>query len=956
MSFDDVEDAYVLSPIQKGMLVDSLSNPDSDVYVTYVSFDIVGIVDSFRFQKAWLSVFKRYQSLRTEFHWKDLDEPLQVVRNNVSLNWKDLDWSTQSSSQQDESFIQLIKTERNIVIDVSKAPLSRFNLIKLDDCRWRLLWSAHHLLADGLSTPVILESVLNSFTGDPELHDGYNKSIFQYSQYINWLKTQDHKKANDYWKAQLAGVKPAPTRLIRSRNNDVAYNDFGCEIPQIKFELKENETDRLNQFCQSYHITLSTFLHGAWALLLREFSGLTYSVFVSTVSGRHSSVPGMDSAVGVYLNAQPRVITTNKAKPLVEWLHEIQKDIFVAAKYDYSSLGEIQENITTKQRELPFESIITVGLHSSELDIGVKKKDLWFTNIEYQTSQSHYPLAFLAYPGKNLKFSLVFDKKRYNVSDIESMSMYLLSLLTAMLDSPQSYPGLLARKVAIDSDRASVTPIPDELSERYNSCEYDSIVQWFESTVDKKPYSVAVQHESSTLNFVQLDTLANKIARLVLEHVDDNEFSPVGLMLPRSSNQIAAMLGILKAGQCYIPIDPDYPQSAIERLIATARITLIIADTSTSSKIKDQSVVIVDVSDADKLSSERLKNSSLRPDSIAYIMFTSGSSGKPKGVQISHRNLMYSTKARIDYYQCETPNFLLLSSIAFDSSVAGIYWCLCGGGALVLPKENEEKDIQAIAGLISNKAITHTLCLPSYYQLLLEIPDLSKIDNLSTVIVAGEACSKYLVKQHFELRPGAHLFNEYGPTEACVWSCVYRFKGVPEGDIPIGKAIGTTYMQVVNEHDNPCSIGVEGEIVIGGPGVSIGYFNDSKLSDTKFITNILASEKIACENIACAKANIIYKTGDLGYKNKSGDFVFTGRIDRQLKIRGYRIEPRMIEKVLTDHGNIAQAAVVAVEQACLSDERNLVEQASRENLLSLLQTQYSEQTIKDAMKSLGWTV
>jgi len=823
---------------------------------------------------------------------------------------------------------KLVADERGKAIDITSAPLCRFTYIKYSRDKSKLLWSVHHLLADGLSTPTILVDVLSAYSDDRT--DNGQSTPYQYSQFISWLSCQDTLAATTYWKEMLSGVTPTPTKLIVSENNSNGRSNSES-IPQVQFALTSEQTRQFETFCQTHKVTLSTFLHAAWALLLREYSGCISSLFASTVSGRHADVAGMEQAVGLYLNAQPRLIRTNSEISLVSWMHEVQSGIHESAHFDHTSLSTIQEYIDADKNEQVFESIVTIGGHPSELDISADRYDVAFTNIHYQSTQSHYPLAFLAFPGSNLDMSLVYDDSKYSPCDIANMSEFMLSTIETMMLSCDISPKEVTKKIAIARARA--------LHDRNRStvlCEFNTVHDWFESVVNKTPDSTAILYGDESITFAELDLLTNRIANHIQDKADFESTAPIGLMLTRSVEQIATMLAVLKAGFAYVPIDPDYPTSAIEQYIQIAQIRLVVSTSDLSGTITNGLVEEILVEESKEYPATRIKHNVVGSDNLAYVMFTSGSTGVPKGVQITHGNLLYC-------------------------SVAGIYWCLCGGGTLILPYPEEEKDIQRIAKLFAKQGATHTLCLPSYYQLLLENTDHRSYDSLQVVIVAGEPLPRDLVIRHWQDRPASMLFNEYGPTETCVWSTVHRLNEVPRSTVSIGKAIGTSDVQVINDHGNPCPSGVSGEIVISGPGVSPGYINDPLLSAEKFTQLESGVEANA----------IYYKTGDLGYVNTQGDIQFLGRIDRQLKIRGHRIEPGTVEETLNSHEHIAQTAVVGLKHSDLNEyaqirmpidavkfvNRNNVSEndvaVSRSEILAKLNEHFSEHDIRSAIAELN---
>jgi amino acid adenylation domain-containing protein len=291
-------------------------------------------------------------------------------------------------------------------------------------------------------------------------------------------------------------------------------------------------------------------------------------------------------------------------------------------------------------------------------------------------------------------------------------------------------------------------------------------------------------------------------------------------------------------------------------------------------------------------------------DNTAYIIYTSGSTGHPKGVAVSHRNLLHSTLARSRYYREPFNGFLLLSSFSFDSSVAGIFWTLTQGACLCLPRPDEISDPRALARLVGRYGITHVLALPSFYAAIVEAAGPAELHSLKTVIVAGEACPGEVAALHRRLLPSAALYNEYGPTEGTVWSSVYR---VADGDIapvlPIGRPIDNVRIYLLDALLQPVPVGVAGELYVGGAGVAQGYLHRPELTAERFVPDPFGGD-----------GERLYRTGDLARFRGDGDIEFLGRVDQQVKIRGYRIEPGEIEERLRRHPAIKETAVLAKDE------------------------------------------
>lgn len=429
--------------------------------------------------------------------------------------------------------------------------------------------------------------------------------------------------------------------------------------------------------------------------------------------------------------------------------------------------------------------------------------------------------------------------------------------------------------------------------------------QSFEEHARTRPDAQALIFGENALTYGELNRRANRIA-YSLRGRGAKSGAIVALRAERSFDLIAGLLGILKAGAAYLPIDPAYPVERQKFLLEDSGARWLL----THSRLNplDQGVEALYF---EHLESAEGGNTDGDPDleiessSPAYVIYTSGSTGKPKGVVVSHRNLSHSTRARLQYYSAPVRNFLLLSSFAFDSSVAGIFWTFACGGTLTLPREYSQQTSAELADTIARRRISHLLCLPSLYAVLLEQP--ASLHSIETAIVAGETCPPSLVKRHFDLLPRAALFNEYGPTEATVWSTVHRCVAADAGrNVPIGVPIPGTRVLVVDTNLHPVETGVQGELCIGGPGVATGYLNRQELTREKFV-----SIAIPRDSEPEGQPERWYRTGDQARRHPDGSIEFLGRTDEQIKLRGHRIELREIECVLKRHPLVLDAAVVA---------------------------------------------
>ncbi|MEO0868305.1 MAG: condensation domain-containing protein, partial [Cyanobacteria bacterium J06642_11] len=787
MSLENVADIYPLSSVQQGMLFHALSAPRSGVYVEQYACKLQGNLRVAEFQQAWQQVIDRQPVLRTAFLWEGLDEPLQVVRQQVDGQWDIEDWREQPDGEQ--AIAEFLAWDRTQDFDLLQAPISRFKLIRLQDNSHQFIWSFHHILADGWSIPIIWQEVLTCYAANCRQQSPALSPVNPYRDYIAWLKQQDLAGAETFWQSHLQGfiqTTPLPAARSTARFTKQPYQ-------QQSLTLSPDLYAQLQTFSRQHRLTLNTVIQGAWALLLHHYSQQSDITYGSVVSGRPAQIKGVETMVGLFINTLPVRVAVEAHHKLIPWLQALQQQLLTLRQYEATPLSDVQRWSDIPQGNPLFESIVIFENYPTTENPDL---DLDIQDVRY-LEQSNYPLALLVVPGNTLELLLLFDPARSESGAISHLHDHLQMVLTAFVEQSDSQLVDLPRLTSIEQTWKTID-YPEGIT----------INQLIAAQVEKTPDAPAVVFEKETLTYRELDQQAEALAaRLRANGVGEND--RVALCLHPSLARIISILAVLKAGGAYVPLDPSYPAD---------RIVYCLEDTAPKILITQQSVLLPDVS-VPRLYVEDWEQSNsvevaqdpgqsqdlpLQED-LAYIIYTSGSTGKPKGVMVSHGNLVHSTLARTHVYPEPVGRFLLLSSIAFDSSVAGIFWTLGQGGTLVLPPERIEQDLQQLATLIRHQNITHTLCVPTLYSLLLDSVKPQYLETLRTVIVAGEACSTNLVQHHYAQLPATTLYNEYGPTEATVWCTAYRVvpTGADPGPVPIGQPIPNTPIYLLDQDLRP---------------------------------------------------------------------------------------------------------------------------------------------------------
>ncbi len=907
----NVQDIYPLTPAQQGMLFHCLEVPDSGAYFEQYTCVLRGPLSADKFQDAWRQVSERHAALRTAFVWEGVDEPLQIVRQTAPAPWVLLDWSDAPADAPVDDLSQRLEAfmteDRAKGFDLAKAPLLRFALIRTGRSEHRFVWSSHHLLWDGWSTARLVKEAFSRYDaltcGQPYLEDAPPP----FRDYIAWLKGQAPASADAYWASTLGGFS-TPTRLSlpapRSAVEQTSARRERCEAI-----VPHETTQSLLSLAKKQRLTLNTIVQGAWALLLSHYSGQEDIVYGTTVAGRPAGLRGAESMIGMFINTLPVRVSVRPNESLIAWLHSMQNRLAEMRQFEHSSLADLPRFSDLTPGQPLFENILVfenypLSGQTVDLTDGVTIHD-----IDYQ-EQSHYPLALLVVPGpmntsqsdteghNGIQLILIYDPDRYHADAMQRMLEHLGVLFESIVSNPDR--SLAQLPVLTPGER-------EQLLDRWNATDTVSPggTTWlglFDEQVRRTPGSVAVRCGDQTLTYEQLDAQSRGLAARLRE-TGTPPGSLVGISVERSVEMIVAIIGVLRSGAAYVPIDPSYPAQRIAYMIDDAAVPVLVTQRHLMDRMPANRAkhLILDDATAGDAGGPDDPSRNPSPSDPAYVIYTSGSTGTPRGVRVTHRNLLYSTAARFRYYDDPVERFLLLSSLSFDSSVAGVFWTLACGGELCIPQHDSHNDPDYLVDLIERERITHLLGVPSFYELILAEGG-RRLHSLTTAIVAGEACPTALVRGHAQTLPGTALYNEYGPTEATVWATALRCDDLPDAQsVPIGRPIPNAKVYVLDRFMQPTPVGIAGEIYIGGKGITDGYLNRPELTAERFIANPLTGDPY----------DRLYRTGDRARHQADGHFEFLGRMDDQVKISGYRIELGEIENSLSEHPAIREAVVLA---------------------------------------------
>src|SRR5215213_9780719 len=888
--------------MQQGMLFHTLYAPRAGVYVLQLSCRLSGELDLQTFERAWKRVVERHTILRSSFHWKDIEKPLQVVHTNPELPFTLLDWRDVPRDEQQQRLRHFLRKDEELPFDLSDAPLMRLSLIRLDEDVHEFIWTCHHLLLDGWSLSLVFKEVFGlyeAFRKDQEID---LDAPIPYSHYIGWLQQQDLKEAERFWRETLRGFE-SPTPLPIESRNAAAAQQLAPAYDEAKVRLSVETTAALQRLSRQQRVTLNSVMQSVWALLLAHYSGTDDVVFGAVVAGRPAELAGVEGMVGPFINTLPARIGVRWEAEIWEWIEEVQAAQTEARQYEYSPLMQVQ-GWSEVERGVPlFASIL--AFENFPINTSLKKSEASLELVRVNSSESvNYPIGVMASPGVEFLIGIYYDCRRFDAATIERLLGHLKVMLESIAVNPRQRVAEIP--VLTAEERRQLLFEWNNVS---NAISSDVCVnQLFEAQAERTPNATAVIFGQEQVSYRELNERANQLAR----HLKELGVGPeviVGICVERGVEMVVGLLGILKAGGAYLPIDPSYPLARIAFMLEDAGVTVLLTQEKLTEVLGTYSGEIVYLdSEWEQIAACGNQNllQQVTPDNLAYVIYTSGSTGLPKGVLIEHRNVCNLAQAQIEIFGIHSGSRTLqFSSISFDASVWEIFSTLFAGAALCLGTKEDMLPGAGLIKLLSEQAISIVTLPPSVVAAL----PAEGWTPPETIIVAGERCSAELPARWSQR---SRFYNAYGPTEVTVCSSLTRCEGTYSSPPPIGHPLPNTQSYVLDQYLNPVPIGVKGELYVGGAGVGRGYLNRPQLTLEKFVPDPFAGRP----------GGRLYRTGDLARFLPDGNLEFVGRIDHQVKVRGFRIELGEIEAVLKEHPSIRDCAVLARED--IPGEKRLV--------------------------------
>ncbi|WP_282796934.1 non-ribosomal peptide synthetase [Streptomyces sp. CC224B] len=885
-AYPGLADVWPLTPAQSGILFHSaMAESSFDAYRIQLVLHLTGAVVPERMRVAGQALLDRYPNMGAAFVTGASGEQVQLVLDHVELPWKAVDLRSLSRAERDEELERILAADHAEHFDPAAPPMLRMTLVQMDADHSELVLTVNHALYDGWSLAHLMRDLILLYEAEGDA-SGLPR-VRPYRDFLAWLGRQDHEASARAWAEELAGVTE-PTLLARATGPEQ-----GGGLGQLELPLDVETSRALSRRARELGVTLNTLLQGAWGVLVGQLTGRQDVVFGTTVTGRPPQLAGVDDMVGLFISSLPVRVRFSARETLAQVLTRLQEHQTTLMDHHHHSLSEIHETVglgTLYDSMVLLESfpIDREGLTRAHTSAGVA-----VTGIR-MLSGTHYPLMLAGTADPHLRLGLQYQDTKFTAHEIERIAARLGRVLEQLAADPHTPITRLDILDAAERDLVLRTfnDTACELPER-------TVTQLVEEQAARRPEATAVVHEGERLTYGELNERANRLAR----HLAGRGTGPddtVAVVLPRTPELVVALLAVLKAGAAYVPIDPGYPSTRLRHILDTAGPRLILTDTTAADALPepDTELLHLDRTDVSGHPGTDLDDGDrtrpLRLDHLVYQVYTSGSTGLPKGVGLTHANLVNALHGMVDEVGLAAgPKMLASTSIGFDVASFELLFTLTRGGSVELVRdvlalaERDHWDLDVISSV------------PSAFAELVD--QLGERVTPKALLFAGEALTPALVDRVRAQWPEARIVNCYGPSEA-----FYATSHVLDGDasyaagVPIGRPLNNLRGYVLNPALTPVAHGAVGELYLAGAGVGRGYHGRPAQTAERYLADPFGPA-----------GGRMYRTGDLARWTADGHLEYLGRADSQVKIRGFRIEPGEVEAAVAAHPEVAQAAVVA---------------------------------------------
>ncbi|MFK5733605.1 amino acid adenylation domain-containing protein [Pseudomonas urmiensis] len=900
----DIEDIYPLSPMQEGLLMHTLLEPGSGIYLMQYCYQVDHAIDIDAFNQAWKTVIARHDVLRTSFCWDLGERMVQIVHRRTEPALRVLDWRHLSPAEYEPALQAELEQELQRGFAMDKEVPFRLRLIQLAADRFGFVFSNHHVLLDAWCRMGVVDEFFKVYQGLLGGQTVHLPTPPRYRDFIAWLQRWDRDASRGFWRQELAGFeRPTALPFDRAPSREQAQ---GSVADQLVY-LSREQSAQLAQRAQAAQLTVNTLVQGAWALLLQRYSGDRDVLFGVTVAGRPVEFPEMQTTVGLFINSIPLRVKLPGAQAGLSakaWLKSLLEYNLNLREHEHLPLVDIQACSEIGSGQALFDSLFVFENAPVESSVGAQASSM---KVKAGSSRTHtnYPITVVVYPGEVLGLHLSYDQRLFDGDTIAVLLADFQALLLALSEQLDADFHQVAARL---QEQARVTPeaLPQALQQGY--------ARLFDATVARVPQLPAARCSGRQWSYEELDVQASRLA-LRLQAAGVGADGLVAVLGERDLSLLGMIVGVFKAGAGYLSLDPSLPLRRLSEVLGLSGAALLVCDQRCAPLAQallaelDQPPALLVWEQVQTLASR----APLKPlpeaagKLLAYVIFTSGSTGVPKGVMVEQAGMLNNQLSKLPYLGLQEHDVIAqTASQSFDICVWQLLTAALRGCRVEIFPDAVAQDPQALLQQVEATGVTVLECVPAMIQAMLELPARA-LPNLRYLLTTGEAMPPALARRWRERYPQIELVNAYGPAECSDDVALYRvLDDAPSVHLPIGTATDHNRLYVLNDLLEPMPARATGELHVAGVGVGRGYLGDPVRTALSFVPDPFSH----------SPGERLYRTGDLARVRADGQVLeYVGRADFQVKIRGYRIELGEIESRLLAHEAVHSAVVVDVQVA-----------------------------------------
>lgn len=890
----------ILSYAQEQLWFNEQLIQGTSIYNVPIALRLEGTLEVSALECTLNQIVARHEILRTTFITHG-DLPEQVILPRLSLPLTNLDFSNlQAKSREREAQRQII-LEAHQPFHIEQGPLIRTRLLRMRNTNHLLLVTMHHIICDMVSIKVMMRELAVIYNAYVSSKPSPLPNLpVQYADFATWqrqwLVGEDRDRLVTYWQAKM---RDAPTEL------KLPFDRPRSEIPTVQgasiFKmLPKAVSQALQTISQRENATFFMVLLAAFQVLLFRYTGQDDIVIGSPVANRTRNE--IAELIGFFVNMVAFRADLAGNPPFSELVRRVRKvclEAYAHQELPFEKLVEVLHPQRKIDQNLLFQ--VTFALQTESIKPPVLQNlKSQFEDIENNTAK--FDLAVeLTETADGLKCHYQYNTALFHLSTIQQLATHFQVLLEGIIKNPEQPIGELPLLMQTEYYQLLRSWNKTDIA----SLQHLQFQTLFETQARERPDALAVIYGDAHLTYLSLNQKANQLA-WYLQSRGVKPDIPVGICMERSLEMMIGLLGVIKAGGAYMPLEPHHPRERLFYMLEDAHPLLVLTQTHLSDQLSAMGVINICLDTIALQGPIDNPPPSATLQNLAYVIYTSGSTGKPKGVMVSWQGLHNYINWGCEHYQVATGNGSIAhSSIGFDLTITSLFLPLAKGNKVILIPEKH--DIEELASLIrQHHPLSILKITPAHLKLLIQYLTSDEISNaVYTLIIGGEALAAESAVDWYKHAPQTRVINEYGPTETIVGCSIYEVseKDPDIGFIPIGRPIGNAELLVLDTYQNLMPIGCIGELCIGGQGLARGYKNCPDLTAERFIPHPFSSRP----------GERLYRSGDLGRYRFDGTIEFLGRMDHQVKLRGYRIESGEIETVLNQHPELRESVVIVRE-------------------------------------------